>query len=362
MTATLIESEDSLTQSSVQQGEAKGIQLEQTFFQMLTGYWISKAIYVAARLGVADMLKDGPKSTEELAARTGTHAPTLYRLLRALSGVGVFTDKGDGRFASAPLSKFLESGRGSMRAMTLHAMETASWRAWDGLLEAVETGETAFLHEHGVEVFAYYAEHPESSEPFNAAMVELSEVVGAAVVEAYDFSRFEKIVDVGGGHGGLLTAILKASEQPRGVIFDLPQVAEGARRAMQTEGLSERVEIEGGDFFESVSAGGDAYVLKFIIHDWDDERAVAILKNVRRAMRDDARLLLVEAVVPEGAGGAPFSKLIDLQMLVMTGGRERTATEYRELLKRAGFEMTRVVETSSPMSIVEAVKGLEASS
>ena len=358
MTATVIDTEE-LTAGERASGRedvhAGVAPLEQVFFQMLTGYWVSKAIYVAARLGLADMVKDGPKTADELAARAGGHAPTLYRLLRALAGVGVFTDEGGGRFARSPLSKFLESGPGSMRGMTLHLMETASWRAWDGLLEAVQIGETAFSREHGVEIFPYYAEHPESAEPFNAAMVEFSAAVGAAVVEAYDFSGFEKIVDVGGGHGGLLTPILKENARARGVVFDQPQVADGAHAAMEAEGLADRVEVSGGDFFEAVPEGGDAYVLKFIVHDWDDERAITILRNCHHAMRDGGRLLLVETVVPE-AEGPPLPKLMDVHMLVMTGGRERTAAEFRDLLARAGFEMTRVIPTNSPMCVVEAVK------
>lgn len=334
-------------------GEMERAAAADAFFQLATGHWVSKAIYVAARLGVADHLAGGPKTAEELAA-TGAHAPTLRRLMRALAGIGVFAEAEGGRFADGPYTEYLRTGPGTMRGMLLHLGETASWLAWDGLLGSVRTGEQAFKSAHGVEVFPYYAAHPESAEPFNAAMVELSNVVAAAVTEAYDFSRFEKIVDVGGGHGGLLTAILKANPSARGVVFDQPDVVRGARERIATENLAGRAEAVGGEFFEAVPEGGDAYVLKWIIHDWDERRALTILRNLRRAVRPGGRVLLVEQVVPEEAGPS-LAKFMDLQMLVMTGGRERTAGEYRELLAAAGFELTRVVETKSLVSIVEAV-------
>lgn len=329
------------------------------FIQMATGYWVSKAIYVAARLGVADLLAGGAKTVEQLAAGTGAHAPTLRRLLRALAGVGVFREDARGRFELTPMAEFLRSGvPGSQRGFVLHVGESPSWLAWDGLLGSVRTGESAFRTVHGEEVFPYYAAHPESNEPFNAAMVELSNVVAAAVLEAYDFSRYQRIADVGGGRGGLLAAILKATPAARGVVYDQPEVVAGAHATMEAAGVAGRCEYAGGDFFESVPGGADAHVLKWIIHDWDDERALRILRNCRRALADGGRLLLVETVVPEG-NEPSFSKWMDLQMLVMTGGRERTAAEYRELLAAAGFEMTAVIQTKSPVSIVEAVKAAE---
>jgi SAM-dependent methyltransferase len=356
MTAELVETVEATAETDGRRG-AQALAPEQVFLQMATGYWVSQAIYAAAKLGVADMLKGGPRTVEELAAEAGADAPTLYRLMRALSSVGIFAEAGERRFASAPLSKFLESGPGSMRAFVLHILEDPSWEAWGELTGSVRTGETGFARAHeGAGIFDYYAVHPESAVPFNAAMVELSAVVGAAVVEAYDFTPYEKIVDVGGGHGGLLTRVLKAAPAARGVVFDQPHVVEGTTAAMEAEGVSrERFEVAGGDFFEAVTEGGDAYLLKFIVHDWDDERSVTILRNCHRAMRDGGRLLLVETVVPEGAGDA-FPKWFDLHMLILTGGRERTATEFRELLARAGFELTRVVPTNSPLCVIEAVK------
>ena len=357
MSATLMSTEEIAGERAAEEGTPPDV----AFIQMATGYWVSKAIYVAARLGVADLLSEGPKTVEQLAAGCGAHAPTLRRLLRSLAGVGIFREDGEGRYELTPAAEFLRADApGSQRGFVLHVGETPSWQAWDGLLESVRTGESAFKRVHGEEVFPYYAAHPESNEPFNAAMVELSNVVSAAVVEAYDFSRFRRIADVGGGHGALLAAILKATPAARGVVCDQAEVVAGARATMEAAGVAGRCDYAGVDFFESVPEGADAHVLKWIIHDWDDERALKILRNCHRALADGGRLLLVEAVVPEG-NEPSFSKLMDLQMLIMTGGRERTAAEYRALLARAGFEMTGVIPTKSPVSIVEAVKAGEGS-
>ncbi|PYS51345.1 MAG: methyltransferase [Acidobacteria bacterium] len=324
-------------------------------FQMATGFWTTQSIYVAARLGIADLLKDGPKTSEELARATNTNAFMLYRVLRALAGLGIFAEDEQKRFGLTPLAEPLQSGPNSFRAMAIHLAENSSWKAWGNLLESVRTGETAFTLANGAEVFPYYAEHKESFEPFNEAMTNLSEAVIKAVVPAYDFSSIRKLVDVGGGHGALLSAILKANPSTRGVLFDLPTVVEGAKERLAAEGVSDRAEVLGGDFFDSVPTGGDAYVMKLIIHDWDEERARLILKNCHSAMVDGGRLLLVETVVPEG-NEPSFAKMMDLQMLVMTGGRERTEAEYRDLFAAGGFKLTRVIPTESPMSIVEGTK------
>ena len=322
--------------------------------QMVAGYWVSQSVYVAARLGLADLLKDGPRPIEELAAATGAHADSLYRLMRALASVGVFAEEDGRRFRTTPLSAPLQTGPGSARALTIHLGERASWHAWGNCLHSVMTGETAFAYTNGAEVFDYYAAHPESSEPFHEAMTEYSAVVAEAVNRAYDFSPFGTIVDIGGGHGHLLASVLKSNPQARGVVFDLPAVVDGARERLAAEGLAERCEVAGGDFFQSVPAGGDAYVMKSIIHDWDDERSITILKNIRRAMKEGGRLLLVETVIEDGAA-ASFSKLSDLHMMVMTGGRERTREEFAELFRRSGFRLTRVVPTESLVQIVEAM-------
>lgn len=324
-------------------------------FQMMSGYWVAQAVYVAAQLDLAGLLKDGPKPCDELAAATATHAPSLRRLLRALSGIGLFSEDASGRFSLTPLGATLQDGPNSVRAMVLHLGESASWQAWGELLHNIRTGETAFKRAHGMEVFPYYAQHTESNAVFNEAMTNYSEAVSAAVTQAYDFSSAGTIVDVGGGHGSLLAAVLKANPNSKGILFDLPPAVADAKERIETEGLTERCELRGGDFFESVPQGGDVYILKSIIHDWDDKRALAILKNIHQAMKTDGKLLLVETVIPPGNEPSP-AKLGDLHMMVMTGGCERSRAEYDALFDAAGFKLVNVIPTESMVSIVEGVK------
>jgi ubiquinone/menaquinone biosynthesis C-methylase UbiE len=274
--------------------------------------------------------------------------------MRVLSSIGIFSET-EGRFSLTPLGSLLQTGPDTLKAMVLHLGEAPSWQAWGDLLHSVKTGENAFRHVHGMEVFPFYAQHPESNKIFNDAMTNYSEVVSAAIVKAYDFSSFKKVIDIGGGHGGLLTAILKENTDAKGVLFEIESAIEGAKSRLRLEGLAERCELVSGDFFESVPADGDAYILKTIIHDWDDARATTILKNIHRAMAEDGKLLLVETVIPSG-NDPSFSKLGDLHMLVMTGGRERNEMEYRMLFNAAGFRLTKIIPTESFVSIVEGVK------
>ncbi|HEY0079850.1 MAG TPA: methyltransferase [Pyrinomonadaceae bacterium] len=321
---------------------------------MIVGFMGSQAIYVAARLGIADLLKDGARSVEDLAKETKTDARSLYRVLRALSSLGVFTEARPRHFALTPLAEpLLTDAPGSLRAFA--SFMSADWhlRPWGDILHSVKTGEVAFKHIYGQEYFPYIGQNPEAARVFDDAMTSLSATAAPAIASAYDFSAFQKIVDVAGGHGLLLSAVLKANPNLQGMLFDVPFVVEGARPLLEAEGVSERVELAAGDFFESVPMGGDAYMMKHIIHDWDDERALKILRNCQRAMKKDGRLLLVEVVIPEGDAPS-FGKFIDLEMLLFTGGCERTAGQYRELLDDAGFELTRIVPTRSPYSIVEA--------
>lgn len=321
--------------------------------QMMTGYWISKAIYVAAKLGVADLLTDGPLSAEELAMATQTHGPALYRLLRALASVGVFSEESPGRFTLTPLATLLRSDTpDSMRALAIMYAEEQS-RAWDDVLHSVQTGQPAFEHAFGARYFDYFATHPEASRVFNEAMVGWTTQVVDAVVAAYDFSPFATVMDVGGGHGALLAAILKSAPAAQGILFDQPHVVEGAEPFLAAAGVVNRCERVGGDFFAEIPAGADAYVLAQILHDWDDERSVAILRQVRRAMPAHGKLLVVELVLPEG--NDPFlGKWLDLHMLVLLGGQERTVAQYAALLRAAGFELLGVIPTTAQQSIVEA--------
>ena len=325
--------------------------------QMITGFWVSRAIYVAAKLGLADLVKDSPKTADELARLTGTHSPSLYRALRALASVGVFTDDGQGRFAQTPLSETLRSDTpGSLRAMAIVELGQEHYPAWGNLMHSVKTGEIAFDNLFKQNAWEYYAQNPEDARNFNESMRGLTEMVNVAVLEAYDFSGVDKLVDVAGGTGRLISSILSAYPRMRGVLFDLPHVIAEAGPLLDAAGVRDRCEISTGDFFRSVPEGGDAYVMKWIIHDWDDEKSTAILKNIHRAMNKKGKLLLIEMVVLEG-NQPDLSKFLDLNMMVMTGGRERTEAEFNSLLAASGFKLTRVIRTTSPVCVIEAVRG-----
>jgi hypothetical protein len=324
--------------------------------QMIVGKPVSQAISVAAELGIADLLKDAPKSVEELAAATSTHAPSLYRLLRALASVGIFAEIEDRQFGLTPLAACLRGDApDSIRNLARWSGVPLILRGWDELLHSVQTGETGVKQALGVtDTFAYMSEHPEQEQIFHDCMTEISQLNTPALVEAYDFGRFRKIVDVGGSHGMLLSAILRRYSGPHGVVLDLPRAIEGAQRSIAAGGLTKRCESVAGNFFESVPAGADAYVLKQVIHDWDDAPAVAILRNIRQAMQPEGRLLLIEIVIPPG-NEPSLGKVFDLDMLVMTGGRERTEIEYRDLFAAAGFTLTAIHPTASPQYVIEGV-------
>jgi hypothetical protein len=324
--------------------------------QMITGFWVSRAIYIAAKLGLADLVKDSPKTAVELARLTGTHSPSLYRALRALASVGVFADDGQGRFAQTPLSETLRSDTpGSLRAMAMVELGQEHFPAWGNLMHNVKTGETAFDNLFKQSAWEYYARNPEDASNFNESMKGLTEMINVAALGAYDFSGVDKLVDVAGGTGGLISAILAAYPRMRGVLFDLPHVIAEAGPALDAAGVRDRCETSAGDFFRMVPEGGSAYLMKWIIHDWDDEKSTVILKNIHRAMDEKGKLLLIEMVVLEG-NQPDLSKLMDLNMMVMTGGRERTEAEFKSLLAASGFKLTRVIRTASPVCVIEAVR------
>jgi SAM-dependent methyltransferase len=327
----------------------------QRLLQMLNGKWITQAVSVAATLGVADLLKDGPRDVEELAKATSTHADSLYRLLRALTSVEIFAETEGRRFSLTPLAQCLRSDApDSMRNAARMFGLPLFWRSWEELLQAVKTGETGLKRAFGItDPFAYFSEHPADAQVFDGAMTDLSRGRSPAITEAYDFGRFGKIVDAGGGHGMLLITILRRYPRPRGVVFDLPQVVTGAQAAIAAAGLSDRCETVAGDIFESVPAGADAYMMKSIIHGFNEERALVILGNIRRAIRPEGRLLLVEFVVPPG-NTPSLAKLNDLNMLVIPGGRERTREEFRHLLAAARFKLGGIYPTAA-QSIVEGI-------
>jgi SAM-dependent methyltransferase len=332
------------------------IALPEVLLQMITGSWVSQTIHVAAKLGIADLLADGAKSTDELAKASGTHSQSLHRVLRALASLGIFVERDPGVFELTPMAEYLRTGvPGSMRAAAIMLGEDWHYRPWGHVLHSVTTGQTAFTHVFGQEAFPYLARNEGAARIFNEAMTGAASVGNAAVAAAYDFSKARRVVDVGGGHGSLIAEILKANPKVTGILFDQPSVVAGAKPHLDAAGLVERCEIVGGDFFESVPSGGDVYTVKYILHDWDDDRAIMILKSCHRAMEAGSKLLIVENVIKPG-NDSFFGKLMDIEMLVLAGGRERTEQEYRALFAVAGFELTNIIHTQSTLSLIESVK------
>lgn len=324
--------------------------------ELVMGYLIPRAVYAAAHLNIAECLSGGAKNVEFLAQATGTHAPTLYRVLRALAGAGVFIEEEGGQFRNSALSELLRPNvAGSIRALALHYGDETSWNAWGQILYSLRTGGSGFEQVYGVNCFEYLSTHPEAAKIFDEAMVSSSSMVNAAIVATYDFTGIRTLVDVAGGYGATLCAILKGNPGLTGVLFDMPHVIQGAQGYISQKGLSARCRPVGGNFFEAVSVGADAYFIKHILHDWDDERCIRILNNCREAMVKNGRVLVCEKeILP---GNTPcYGKLSDLHMLIVTpGGRERTVPEYRKLFADAGLALRRVVPTGSPWIILEGV-------
>ena len=322
--------------------------------RLVNGYQVSQAIHVAAALGIADLLGDGPRASDDLAAAAGVHALSLHRVLRALAAAGVFREEADRRFSLAPMGRCLcsdaEQPVGPYAAFVGRPYQ---WAAWGDLLHGVRTGETAFRHVHGADPWEYRSRHPEEGAVFDRAMTALSRRVARAAVAACDFSRFRRVVDVGGGHGAMLAAVLAAHPAARGVLFDQPGVVAGAAAVLREAGVAERCEVVGGSFFEAVPGGGDAYLLKAVLHDRDDAEAGAILRNCRRAVAGpEGRLLVLERVVAP-PNEDPEAKFSDLNMMAVTGGRERTQEEFAALFAAAGFRLAAVVRTGTPVSVIE---------
>jgi len=323
-------------------------------FQMATGYWISQAIYVAAKLGIADLLKDGPKSSTALATATGSDAPSLFRLMRALSSVGIFSQLGRDRFALTRLAESLQTEvHGSLRAMAITIGEI-HYRACGSLLHSIQTGSPAFNNVFAASLFDYLQQDVEAADAFNQGMANVSSMVAYAVLMAYDFAGISSIVDIGGGQGKLLEKILQFNPHMTGTVFDTASTIERAKQQLGNNGWGRRCSYMAGDFFTSVPQGADAYLLCGVIHDWDDSHATTILRNCRIAMPENGRVLLVDMIVPDGAS-ASFSKLLDLNMLVMNGGRERTQAEFCALLEAADYKLTRIIPTMAPQSVIEAI-------
>ena len=322
--------------------------------RLVNGYQVSQAIAVAATLRVPDMLATGPRTSDELAREGGADPDALYRLLRALAAVGVLREDEGQRFALTELGKPLRSdGPGSLAGWAEFVGRPAFWKSWGALLHSVRTGENAFRHVHGTDVWSWRAERPGESAAFDRAMASLTGGVDGALLDAYDFGRFGTVVDVGGGNGALLASLLAAFPAMHGILFDQPHVTGSAQDVLGAAGVADRCRVVGGSFFDGVPEGGDAYVLKAIVHDWEDPEAVAIMQACRRATSDDAALLLIERDLgaPNEAAAA---KLSDLNMLVNPGGRERPVEEYAALLDLAGFRLVAATPTGSGLSVFEA--------
>jgi hypothetical protein len=333
---------------------AKKSSPHKTMLNLIIGHWVARLVQIAATLKLADLLKSGPRTAEQLAASAGVRAPELYRVLRALASVGVFAETKNRKFRLTPLAATLQTGvPGSMRTSAVMLNGDWQWDAWQQLLHGIRTGEVPFVKAHGMPVFEYLEKHPDVHAAFHESTTGLT---NPAIASAYNFSKFNTLVDVGGGHGALLAAILKAHPKLNGVLFDQASVIAGARkdRHITAKEIAKRCRLEAGDFFTAVPKGADAYTLKYILHDWSDERSVQILENCRAAMRDKSRLLVIDSVIPPG-NEPGYVKLLDIEMLII-GGRERSKAEFAAIFREAGLKLTRVVATKSPLSIVEGVR------
>jgi len=326
--------------------------------QLLAGGWAARAIHAAATLGLADLLKDRSKTCAELAKASNTHPSSLRRLLRALAAVGLFTEEQGGQFSLTPLGATLRSDvASSLRAWAEYAQGDEAYRAWGSLLHSVRSGETAFNHAHGLSVWEHRSAHEEHASRYHKAMASLGGPLNDAAIASYPFSEIKAIVDVGGGDGSLLVALLTKHPAMSGALLDVSHVAEKGRQRLAEAGLSARCEVIAGDALIGVPGGADAYVLSRVIHDWPDAQAVAILKSCSRAMHGCTRLLIIERVLPtrvEASTNVAMQVVPDLNMMVMTGGRERTHEEFTSLLAAAGLRLRRIIPTRSPISVIEA--------
>jgi hypothetical protein len=322
---------------------------------MMLASWMARILYCAAKFDLADHLAGGPRSADDLARVTNTHAPSLYRLMRTLASLGVLTEDASHRFALGPLGEAMRTGApGAARSSVLILGRPWWQQSLDELPYSIETGNSGFEKVLGKPVFDWLVANPEEAKLFNDLMIGVHGEEPAAIAAAYDFNGCGTIVDVGGGTGNLLTTILSRHPAPRGVLFDLEHVVREAAALIASRGLTDRVTTAAGSFYERIPPGGDVYLLSHVIHDWSEDQCLTILGNCRAAMAPGSRLLIIEMVLPPGDTPHP-GKLLDMMMLVGPGGQERTAEEYGALLQKAGMKMTRVVPTASPVSLVEAV-------
>lgn len=333
-----------------------------TLWRMITGGQIAQAVHAAVQLNIPDLLIDGPKSAEELAQQSRTHAQTLYRLLRALASLGLFWEDDQQRFRLTDASQMLRSDvPQSLRPLILLCHTSAHWNAWGDFTNSIRTGENSFQHLYKQQYWSYLDKHPDEQKLCYEALSGLSVGEIEAIFSAYDFSPYHNIVDVAGGWGKLLTLILQAHPTAHGILFDLPFVAEKAAAQIQATEIGERCQVVGGDMFESVPAGGDLYMTKTVIHDWDDAHVLTLLRNCRSAMKPGARLILIELVLLPG-NVPDIGKFMDLFLLAVIGGQERTAGEFQRLVEEAGLVFERIIPTGpilptqSGIAIIECSK------
>jgi hypothetical protein len=325
-----------------------------TLMQMMAGRWVGEPIHVAARLGIADLLAGGPKAVEQIAKETGTHPSYLYRIMRALAAVGIFTEREDRAFALTPLAECLRSG--AMRSIALFLLSEWHNQAWDRLADCVRTGRIPFEEAHGKTCFEWLEEHPDAARVYHEANAVKAAGSHSAILEVYDFTGIDTLTDVGGGYGALLLRIIEANPHMKGVLADRPPALRAASRAIRAKGLEDRCSVVECDFFERVPTGSDACLLSHVLHDWDDERCRIILDNCRKALEPSGKLLVLEMVVPPG-NAFSVAKLLDIEVLVMGGGRERTQAEFRSLLGASGFRLDRVFPTEESISMLECSRG-----
>ena len=324
--------------------------------QIATGMFPAAAVFVAAKLGIADLLADGPKTTAELADATGSHAESLYRALRGIATLGIFHEGENRTFSNTPMSELLRDTPGSARDLVLWMSEEPHWRVYGHLMYSVQTGKTAWDLVHGEPCFdSLFGSMKDLGETFNRAMSSFSQQTIPAILGSYDFSGASTIADIAGGYGHVLGAVLQKYPEAKGILFEAPPVLDGAPAMLDSYGVRDRVTLVPGDFVESIPVVADIYMMKHIMHDWYDDKCEKILGNIRASMPDHATLLILDAVVPP-PGVPHFSKFLDLEMLMLPGGMERDAGQFESLLTNSGFEMTRIIPTPSPISIIEARK------
>lgn len=329
---------------------------ESAILDLVVGFWSACAVATVARLGIADRLAGGPRTSAELARELGTDADALFRLLRAVSTLGVFSRDGAGRFALTPIGERLRSDvPGSQRALIASELDTAHYLPWGRLHESIRSGKPVFEKVFSMKAWEYYRDrNPDEGRLFSENMTAMSQIDTQGILATYSFADARCIVDVGGAHGAFLAAALQQAPRARGILFDQEQVIAGAGALLERFGVADRVECVAGDFFGELPRGGDVYLLKHILHDWNDDDCVRILRRVREAIAPGGRVVVAELPLPEEGNAEPVGVMLDLNMLLMLGGRERTPTEYRALFERAGLRLERVVPTAGPIAVIEA--------